>query len=443
MAKRAAAIAIALLSGLMISSAAAEPAGLEVGESGATPHLKVIVTAPGVYKATVAQSYGGGIAEFYNLSADPEAKVNVAGRLAGLFEVGWHGATWKRPEGADPKTCCVNHSLGGDPAKPCYDGVRLWPWESHEGIEGELRVIEKSAARVRVRTESWFAAGSCPLKIDKDLPVTAVYTFYPSGRVFVQVRVRRTGALAMHWSREYGPHLFVGADNKNAEADLAFTWSTPESGEIQGERAPAKSEALVLTRSEKAKTNLMVTVPPEEQTLFTQNMRHNGRSVNWDRAGYGSGNIVMQPGYDSTWACMIEMGTTGGALVPELKTGKDALPFALDYRTPAKIEGATLVTDEPGDFNKDGFNESEGCWVLKSPGPVEFTFAKGAGAGFAPAFKLVGWNKDAPKSVRIDGKDVPCIAAVVQGAPDASTPSLLVQVMGTVAAEKAKIEIGK
>lgn len=420
-----------------ISASGVWAAGLEVSETGQAPDLKVTIKAPGVYQAVVRQAWGGGIPQFYNLEVDPEAKLNLAGSPAGLFEVGWHGATWNRPEGADPKTCCVNHSLGGDPTKPCYDGTRMWPWEDHreQKAEGELQVIEKSAVRVRVRAQSWFSAASSPIRMDKDLPVTAVYTFYPSGRIVIQVRIRRTGTMAMHWSGEYGPHLFVGADNKNAAADPGFTWSTPESGEIKGEQAPRKPEALVLATSEKAKTSLMVTIPPEEERLFTRMMRHDGRSVNWDRSGYGSGNLVMQPGYDNTWACMIEMGTPGSKVVPELKTAKEAVAYATDYREPGKVTGVTLVTDDAGDFNKDGFNESEGCYVIKGPGPVTLTFEKGKGAGYAPAFKVTGWQGEAPKAIKIDGKEVQTVAAVVDG-------RLVVQVLGTISGEKVQVLIG-
>jgi hypothetical protein len=164
-------------------------------------------------------------------------------------------------------------------------------------------------------------------------------------------------------------------------------------------------------------------------------MHHNGRSIGWDRCGYGSSNIVMQPGYDETWACMIQMGTPTATSVPDLKSAKAALPYALDYREPAKITGATLVTDDPGDFNRDGFNESEGCFVLRGPGPLSFTFEKGKGAGFAAAFKILDWKGDAPKTVKVDGDDVPCASGVVDG-------DLVLQVLGTIAPKKARMSIG-
>src|SRR5262249_59202961 len=82
-------------------------------------------------------------------------------------------------------------------------------------------------------------------------------------------------------------------------------------------------EELVLADSDKVKTTFLFTIPAEEDKLFDCHMRHDGRSVGWDRAGYGSKSIVMEPGYDSTWACLLHMGTTGSRLMPELRTPKD------------------------------------------------------------------------------------------------------------------------
>jgi hypothetical protein len=425
--------------------------GLTVEESGTAPDLKVAVTSPGVYRAVVAQSYGGGITQFFDLATDPEAKANLAGDMCGLFEVGWHGTQWKRPEGADPKTCCVNHSLGMDAAKPCTDGTRWWPAGNHQErkCQGELAVIEKSPARVRVQATSWFTSYNCPLpgEVDRDLPVTVVYTFYPSGRILAQVRIQRTGALAYHWGSEYGPHLFLihqrlplAAGEMEADQKYRnFTLGTPKHAEFEkdvkaGTAKWAQPEELALAWSDTIKTRLFIAIPPEGQKTFDRHMRHTYPG-SWDRFGYGSASVIMPPGTDSTWACVIQMAAEAGAPAATFKTAAEALPYALDYREPAKIEGAQLVKDDSGDFNKDGYNESEGCHVLKGPGSLSFTYEKGKGAGFAPVFKVVGWQGEAPKVVKVDGKEVRAASAVVDG-------KLVVQVMGTVAGEKVKIQIG-
>lgn len=438
-------IAVAAIVG-MSASTWAQGLSVEAPEASAG-RLKVTVTSPGVFKAVVLQASGGGIGEFYNLASDPDAKQSLPWSDRGLFEVGWHGGGFKNPN-ADKKTCCNAHALGGKPEDNCYDGCADWPSMGHQSLKatGELAVIEQSPARVRVRTKAPFVWWS---KFVHKLTAEAVYTFYPSGRIVIQVRVQNAADnRPFHWSGEYGPHLTVGGSDKDEKADRGFAWSTPKQDAF---KSGSPSEELVLAASDKTKTRLMLSIPPEEAKLFNHFMQHNGRSIGWDRAGYGSGGIVMEPGYDNTWACMIEMGADAPN-VAAFKTATEALPFAADYREPARITvgqaflpanpngGQTgmsgLLTDDAGDFNKDGFNESEGCYVLKGPGPLAFTFEKGKGAGFAPAFKITGWAGDAPRSVKVDGKDVPVAAGVVDG-------KLIVQILGAVAADKAQVEIGK
>ena len=420
-------IKVLCMASVLSWSASVSRAGeMTVEESGTSPDKRITVTSPGVYKAVVYQASGGGINEFYDLANDPDAKRNL-GTHWGLFEVGWHGAAL--PKDVKPDT------TKGDSEHGNY-GCRFWPTPPNDckklEAQGELDIVEKSSARVRVRAQSWFTFWA--KFVDKNMPVTAHYTFYPSGQIAVQVRVRKTDR-RFQWTAEYGPHLHVPASAKNPDADLAFVFSTPKvKAAKDGVFAPA--EELVLASSAKVKTTLMLTIPAEAHTLFDRHMRHDGRHVNWDRFGYGSNQVVMDPGYDHTWACMIQMGTQGHKLLPPLRDAKDAMPFAVQYRSPAKIEGAELVKDDAGDFNKDGFNESEGCHVFKGPGPLAFTYERGTGAGFAPAFKVIGWKGEAPRTVKVDGKEVALVAAAGEG-------NLIVQVLGTIPDAKSKLEIGR
>jgi len=399
---------------------------LTVVESGKSPDKKFTVTAPGVYKAVVWQASGGGINEFYDLASDPDAKRNLAASH-GLFEIGWHGAALPKDVKPDPSK--------GDSENGNY-GCRAWPTPSNSckklQAEGELDIVEKSSARVRIRAESWFTFWA--RYVDKHMPVTGYYTFYPSGQIAIQVRVRKMER-RFQWSVEYGPHLHVSASAKNPDTDLGFVFGTPKV-EASKDGSFAPSEELVLATSAKIKTALMLTIPAEANKLFDRHMHHNGRSIGWDRFGYGSNGVVMDDGYDNTWACLIQLGTQGHKLLPPLRAAKDALPFATQYRAPAKIEGAELVKDAAGDFNKDGYNESEGCHVLKGPGPLAFTYERGAGAGFAPAFKVIGWKGETPRTVKVDGKQVPVAAGIIEG-------NLIVQVLSTLPDGKAKVEIGR
>lgn len=424
----------------VVTSARAAGTGLQLSQTGNPPDLKIAVTSPGAYRAVVWQRSGGGILEFYDLTADPEANVNLAKDTAGrgLFEIGWHGAHFESPP--DKQGCCIQHVLDAQAGKAregnCYDGCRDWPSLGHQELkaEGQLEVLEQGSARVRVRAKSWFTWWS--KYVDKDLPLEAVYTFYPSGRIVVQVHVRRTGDSPMHWSTEYGPHLMLPGDDKRPDSDLGFTWNTPKQNRIDS--APRQPEELVLAASEKVRTSFMLTIPAEQQRVFDRHMRHNGRSIGWDRFGWGSGGIVMSPGYDSTWACMIQMGASGSTVAPEMKTAADALPLAIEYRNPPKlaVKDAALVTDDPGDLNNDGFNESEGCYVLRGEGAMELDCPTGA-VLHQPAFKILGRKGAVPEQVTVGGTK----AAFVASAATNNRP-LVVQVLGMVPGG-TKVVIGK
>jgi hypothetical protein len=129
-------------------------------------------------------------------------------------------------------------------------------------------------------------------------------------------------------------------------------------------------------------------------------------------------------------------GTAGSKILPELRTPTEVFAHARQYRAPGQIDGTALVKDDPGDFNKDGYNESEGCHVLKGPGPCAFSYERGAGAGHAAAFKIVSWKGPAPSQITVDGREIPAVCAVVEG-------NLLVQLLRTLPSAKTKVEIGR
>lgn len=260
---------------LSVSSAAGQ---LILNEAGDAPDHRVTVTMPGVYRAAVWQASGGGTWSSTTWRMIPRRNTTWC-RNRGLFEIGWHAGAASKDR-----------------------GVRDWPSLWHQGLkaQGRLEVIEQSPARVRVRADSVFTWWQ--KLVDDKMPVTAIYTFYPCGQIAVQVRVQQKG-VSYTWSREYGPHLCFVAQKDQPERNPGYTFSTPTARDFQdGFQGPA--EELVLAVSPKIDARFLLTVPVESKQLFDRHMRHDGRSVNWDRAGYGSNGVVMDPGYDSA-ACPV------------------------------------------------------------------------------------------------------------------------------------------
>lgn len=84
-----------------------------------------------------------------------------------------------------------------------------------------------------------------------------------------------------------------------------------------------------------------------------------------------------------------------------------AKPYAEDYRSPDQLEvtKGKLEKSDKGDLDGDGFNESEGCYVLKSgAGGVAFRLQGKATPRMSPVFKVKDWQGDTPKAITLGGK---------------------------------------
>jgi hypothetical protein len=88
---------------------------------------------------------------------------------------------------------------------------------------------------------------------------------------------------------------------------------------------------------------------------------------------------------------------------------KLAAPYAEDYRSPdrlAVVQGEVDRTD-PGDLDHDGFNEMEGCYVLKSgPTGAGFTLHGSELARMQPVFKIKGWAGETPSKIVVGGREL-------------------------------------
>jgi|GEM_PF-1803062 len=85
---------------------------------------------------------------------------------------------------------------------------------------------------------------------------------------------------------------------------------------------------------------------------------------------------------------------------------KLAAPYAEDYRSPDRLAVAQGEVDkaDAGDLDKDGFNEVEGCYVLKSsPTGTSFTIHGSELARMEPVFKIKGWVGEAPSKIAVGG----------------------------------------
>ena len=118
------------------------------------------------------------------------------------------------------------------------------------------------------------------------MPVSAVYTFYPCGQIAIQVRVRQERRV-LHLEQRVRPAPVLRRPQGQARRNPGYTFSTPTAKDFK-DGFQGKAEELVLAVSPKVEARFLLTIPVESETLFDRHMRHDGRSVNWDRAGTGA-----------------------------------------------------------------------------------------------------------------------------------------------------------
>jgi hypothetical protein len=86
---------------------------------------------------------------------------------------------------------------------------------------------------------------------------------------------------------------------------------------------------------------------------------------------------------------------------------ESAQPYANDYRSPdhLAVSQGKLDTTDDGDADADGFNETEGCYVLKSARDgLVFTLHGKALSRMSPCFKIKDWQRAAPESLTLGGE---------------------------------------
>ena len=121
----------------------------------------------------------------------------------------------------------------------------------------------------------------------------------------------------------------------------------------------------------------------------------------------------------------------------DINSAAAAALHAEDYRAPDRLtilRGSVVTTDE-GDRDADGYNEEEGCYVLKGGvDGVAFTIHGKATPRVNPVFKIKGWPGEATTRNMTGTKLRSSVASVREGA-------LILQLLGVVDEDVAlKIE---
>jgi hypothetical protein len=353
------------------------------------------VVSPGLFETTFTKRKGFG-ATWFDLKHDPEKNRDLAPVLDE------NGFFWIK--------------IG----KPGTDGS----WYANPAEEMTLLEAGPVRARVRLRGAHMRYGHTDAKAAWKELRFDQTWTLYLDGSAFVAYVLEQDQPVPYH-------HFLVITKSNGA-------WGPQGNGEgrgearIAGEKGAEKPTSLVPTAF-----TLQWSDGP---TYFTDIL------MVAQKGKFGAS--YWNEGYlDKDIRCSFDIG----GLWPEktLPAGKQRLSFLMrfmddinsaeaaashaeDYRSPDQLAVAKGAVDasEEGDRDSDGYNEEEGCYVLKAAADgVALTMHGRATPRINPAFKIKGWRGKVPESITMQDKAVTLgigmSASVREG-------TLVLQVLATV-----------
>jgi hypothetical protein len=335
----------------------------------------ITVTVPGKFETVFNLRKGFG-AKWFDLAHDPERKRD----LAPVADE--NGFFWVKMS-KDP-------NVGGG------------SWYANPAQKTEL--VESGPVRIRVRLSGWHMRyGSTERKSAiEDVPFELTWTVYPTGAVYA--------SYAIDVKEDVPLHHFLAIIKTNG------AWGKNGKGEGKDEVHPA-SEAGNDVKPDGAKPASWVLQWSNGPTFFEDFLMvfYKGKfgGTYWNE-GYqdqdyrtGLDILKMFPGK------RLHAGKTTidfmFRVADDMNGADAAAPYANDYRAPdaLAVTKGELDKSDPGDDDKDGFNEAEGGYVLKAAaGGVAFTLHGAKVPRMAAAFKVKGWTGDAPKTIKLAGKDL-------------------------------------
>ena len=367
--------------------------------------IRVIV--PGRFETTFTMRKGFG-GEWFDLKHDPQKKRDMAPVL------GENGFLWTK---------------NGLP-----EGQKSGSWYANPPQKMEL--LEAGPVRVRVRVSGLHAryGGTGAKRQWKDLGFEQTFTIYPTGDVYIDY--------ALVTEKPVPLHHFLLIIKSNG------TWGKNGKGEGKGEVRIASEHGAVRPAG---KNPSAFALQWSDGPTFFQDIlmvMHKGKySGTYWGGGYKDMDERTGLGILSRWPDKtVPKGKDHIRILmrfsDEMNSEKIAALHANDYRSPDKLDvtKGTLDKSDEGDRDGDGFNEEEGCYVLKAAADgVAFTMHGAKTPRMNPAFKVKDWKGQAPTTVTADSKK---LAAGKEFNASVNDRVLLLQILSEVK-DDTRIEVSR
>jgi len=266
----------------------------------------------------------------------------------------------------------------------------------------DMTLLEASPVRARIRLRGVHMRYGQPGRAREwpELGFELTWTIYPTGHVY--------GDYALINEKPVTFHHFLAIVKSTGH------WGPSGKGVGKNEIHPA-TEAGDNVKPTGRKPSAWVLQHADGPTHFTdilmvlQDTRGTGAywHMGYKDRDYRTGLNIMRTFPNGT-------SPAGGMHIPvmfriadDMNGAATAALYANAYRTPGKltVTKGTAVTDDPGDFDGDGYNEAEGCYVLKAaPDGVAFTLYGAEVPRMTPTFKIKAWKGGVPEGIAFDAQ---------------------------------------
>lgn len=303
-------------------------------------------------------SPGGGVFEWYHTVTDPFCTTDLSARSLPLVSMAAGSLSERSGQGWMPMRAEVRQ--------------KLEPFLSLRG--NGLEVLEDSSVRVRIRSRQlgWPQA-------------VVEHTVYPTGRVVISLQGQREDPVAgyrldslrvslglnanLNWRSEFEKGALMSGDLRGRFEDRWLVCGKNVVPSFHLDRA----QGLLLALHGRAKRRIEWEDRPQESLLLSYEVSLRDE------------------------ACRL-------AFLVELAAKETKAVLAKQYESPGSVQPVRgqVVRDDKGDWNGDGYNEGEGCFVLKAS--RRFKLRAGSAGLHDPVIKILKADVQGIPQVLVNGK---------------------------------------
>lgn len=308
----------------------------------------------------------GWITAWYNLEEDPFKTTNLSGR-SHFPLINSHPTRWMERRNGEWKRFDSKRNQEYAKIVDLNQGMQKGPEPGQRGDVG-FEVLEENFVRVRTRTRHhrW------PFESFES-------TFYPTGQILVAARFNL---------EHENPPLRIGGISFNTVKNARINWREAVEGNsrMSGEGGHPFETPFVLAHSNT--TPSFQRSMPDDILTFpalahrTQSLVNDEKAMQWRRASL---RFSCDPNAESQdFALQLRVYPR------TLDSFATAMPYVEDFQVPAElaVRNGSVVKNDAGDLDGDGFNESEGCYVVRGGDSV--TLVAGKTARHQPVIKFLG-----------------------------------------------------